>query len=82
MAARDVEMMLEGLGPMPSGAGAETAEDVPAPGADEGLELAAGDLAAAVQAGDAKGIASAFRTMFELLEMQPHAEAELEIEGE
>lgn len=45
---------------------------------DEGapIEACAEDLIRAVHAKDAKGVAAAFRAAFEILEMEPHEEAD------
>lgn len=42
---------------------------------DEGLRACAADLIKAVYAKDEAAVAAAFRAAFEILEMQPHAEA-------
>jgi hypothetical protein len=49
---------------------------------DHALEAAASDLHKAMQAGDIKAIAKAFRAAFEILESQPHDEYEQDNEEE
>lgn len=61
--------------------GGAPAEEMPpeAPADDAGLsdpvQDAASDLIAAVQAGDAGGVAAAMRAAFQAMEMEPHLEA-------
>lgn len=52
----------------------ETSEKTDESGDDAGLEAAAHDLHSAVHSGDIKGIASALRAAFEILDSMPHEE--------
>ena len=47
---------------------------------DDGLEVAMLDLAEALGTKDKKAAAAAFRAAFQILETEPHSEAELEQE--
>lgn len=68
--ASDLDLLLGGaIGPASSDAEVEAVEVGP----ETGLEVAAEEFIAATQAGDAKGVAAAFRSMFDVMQAAPVA---------
>lgn len=67
MAAEDVEMILADFAPAPKLEAAVEDDGTEEIGADAGLEMAAEELMAAVEAKDAKGVVATVRSMFEMM---------------